>query len=249
MFDIVIPLGPNELNNINIQIEHTKKNVIGYRNIYIVTCNTKIVLDGCIIIDENIFPYMEFIASYFSQHNEKSNRNSWYFQQLIKLYAGTLIDGILENYLVIDADVFFLKPTNFFNDDKFILSTGTEHHNPYFIHMKKLHETFEKVNNKSGICHHMLFNKTYLNEIFKVVEEKHSIPFWKVFILSVTEHKVSSVESGASEYELYFNYMLKIHNDKIIIRQLNWKNVSNLEYTNNSNWINYDFISVCSWMK
>jgi hypothetical protein len=36
MFDIVIPLGPNELSRIHQQIKQVKENVIGYRNIYIV---------------------------------------------------------------------------------------------------------------------------------------------------------------------------------------------------------------------
>jgi hypothetical protein len=252
MFDIVIPVGPNELRRIHQQIEYTKKNVLGYRNIYIVTCDPNFVCDGCIIIDENIFPFKEFIVSYFAEHNGKSNRNGWYFQQLIKLCAGTIIDGILENYLVIDADVFFLKPIEFLRDDKFILSTGNEYHIPYFVHMKKLHETFDKVCDKSGICHHMFFNVTYLNEIFKLVEDAHRMPFWKTFILSVTEHKnhnICNEESGASEYELYFNYMIKNHPDKVIIRDLNWRNISANMFDNKLSLFNCDFVSVCSWMR
>ena len=57
-FDIVIPLGPNERKNINKQIEYTKKNVIGYRNIYIITNNyDNLIIPECKIIDESIFPF------------------------------------------------------------------------------------------------------------------------------------------------------------------------------------------------
>lgn len=90
-FDIVIPLGPKEICRFYQQIEFTKKNVIGYRNIYIVTCNLNVNIPGCTIIDENIFPFKPFISNYFYQHNGKKNRNGWYFQQLIKLYAGVYI--------------------------------------------------------------------------------------------------------------------------------------------------------------
>ena len=45
--------------------------------------------------------------------------------------------------------------------------------------------------------------------------------------------------SGASEYEIYFNYMLKNHNDKIIIRKLNWKNCSNLDINSKYDYISY----------
>jgi hypothetical protein len=250
-FDIVIPLGPNEICRINDQIKYTKKNVIGYRNIYIVTCNLNIKIDDCIIIDENNFPFKDFIMNYFKQHNGKKNRNGWYFQQLIKLYAGIYIDNILENYLIIDADVFFLKPIHFIENDKPIFATGTEYHIPYFTHMNLLHNNFSKNYNKSGICHHMLFNKKIINEIFTFVEEYHNKPFWQVFILSVNEHKkhnIDVIESGASEYELYFNYVLKNHKNDIIIRDLNWSNIQVSKF-NNTNIVNlnYDFISVCAW--
>ena len=136
-FDIVIPLGPNEKHNFTNQLDFTKKNIIGYRNIYVITDNSsEFTLDGCIFIDENIFPFLKFIKEYFATYNNKNNRNCWYFQQLIKLYAGILIDGVLDNYLVIDADVFFLKPTHFFENGKIIFSVGYEYHNPYFTHMR-----------------------------------------------------------------------------------------------------------------
>jgi len=249
-FDIVIPLGPNEISRFARQIEYTKKNIFGYRNIYIVTCNTNIVISDCIIINEEIFPFKKFIEDKFSHYNGKSNRNGWYFQQLIKLYAGKLIENILENYLVLDADVFFLKPTQFIQNDRPILSVGDEHHIPYFIHMNFLHESFEKVHSKSGICHHMMFNIKYIKEMVQMVEDKHNKPFWQVFILSVTEHLNHPIyvdESGASEYELYFNYMIKYHSDKIIVRQLKWKNISEKSIvTTNVN--NLDYVSICAWM-
>ena len=72
--------------------------------------------------------------------------------------------------------------------------------------------------------------------MFELVEKKHNNKFWKVFIEMVDEHKnhsITSCESGASEYELYFNFMIKYHTDKMIIRELNWVNVSNYMYCNN----------------
>ena len=40
-FDIVIPVGPYDKLCIYKQIEYTKKNVIGYRNIYIISYFSK----------------------------------------------------------------------------------------------------------------------------------------------------------------------------------------------------------------
>jgi hypothetical protein len=249
-FDIVIPLGPNEISKFNEQLIYTRKNVIGYRNIYIVTSNLNIQYDGCIIIDENVFPFKDLISNYFAQHNGKNNRNGWYFQQLIKLYAGVFITDLLENYLIIDADVFFLKPTHFIENNKFIFSTGDEEHRPYFEHMTRLDNTFKKYHSKSGICHHMLFNKKYINEIFSIVEKNKNEPFWKVFIYSVNEHlkyNADIIESGASEYELYFNYMYHYHKDNIIIRNLKWNNISKNNFKSHS-YNDNDFVSICAWM-
>lgn len=254
MFDIVIPLGPNERVNIFDQIKYTKKNVIGYRNIYIIT-NTKeqdLQIDDCIVLDESIFPFkMNDIASYFALHDGKNNRNGWYLQQLIKLYAGFVIEDILDDYLVIDSDVFFLKPLNFINESRYIFTISDEHHIPYFKHMKRLHPSFDKKIDKSGISHHMIFNRNFVKELFDMVEEYHNKNhFWVIFIECVDEHKMhqkNAIESGASEYELYFNFMITHHSNLIQIRQLLWENKSyNFEITEN---IGFDYISKCAWIK
>lgn len=250
MFDIVIPLGPNEIKNISKQIEYTKKNIVGYRNIYIVTniCN-KFEIDGCKVIDENIFPFkMKNIADFFAIYNGKNNRNGWYFQQLLKLYVSFVIEELLDDYLILDSDVFFLKPTEFINNGKYIFSTGNEYHIPYFNHMKRVHPSLEKVCNKSGICHHMMFNRQILRELFDLVEKYHNKPFWVIFIENVNEHTyhpVNASESGASEYEMYFSYMIINHPDKMEIRNLNWANrPKNYKITNDEI---EDFVSICSW--
>lgn len=234
-FDIVIPIGPNDINLIKHQIEHTKKYIIGYRNIYLISFDPTICVDGCITISENIFPFsLEFIA----QIHGKSDRNGWYLQQLLKLYAGFIIPNILDKYLVIDADTYFFRPTIFIDDNKPKYNYGDEYHEPYFNHMKKLHNTFEKVDpNKSGICHHMFFETKYVKEIFDLVEKQHEKQFYIVFLECVDD----IINSGASEYEIYFNYILKYHKSDITIRQLNWKNDINIE-----NSYGYDYIS-CHW--
>jgi hypothetical protein len=235
------------------QLKYTKENIIGYRNIYIVTFDPTLQFEDCITVDEQIFEFkMDDIALHFINHNGKNNRNGWYLQQLLKLYAGFTIDGILDDYLVVDSDVFFQKKLTFISDDgKYYFTTSDEHHIPYFKHMNKLHESFEKLHPKSGISHHMIFNKNLVKEMFELVETKHNTKFWQIFIEMVDEHKNHDIfqeESGASEYEMYFNFMIKYHSDKMIIREINWKNISNLQYSRKKYKEDLDFISVCNWM-
>ena len=238
IFDIVIPVGPNDASVIHKQIKYTKKNIIGYRNIYLICYDDTIRIDGCITINENIFP---FSLETVSNIHGKLSRNGWYLQQLLKIYALLVIPDILDRCLVIDSDTFFLKPTTFINtNNECLYNYGTEYHLAYFDHMSKLDAGLIKVDeNKSGICHHMMFEKVYINEIITKIEETHNNDkFYNIFLKLVTDVRYS----GASEYEIYFNYMLKNHGNKIKIRELTWTNSKDIHELNSP----YDYIS-CHW--
>lgn len=233
LFDIVIPVGSNDYDVIKKQIQYTRKNIISYRNIYLISYDSKINIDGCVSINENKFPFnIETVAKYHG----KSNRNGWYLQQLLKLYAGQVIPGILERYLVIDSDTFFLKPHSFIEGSLCKYTYGTEYHKPYFIHMKTLHPSLNKmIPTMSGICHHMIFETKYIKELFNMVEQYHKNKFYNVFLSNVNTSELS----GASEYEIYFNFMIFKHPFKIIIRKLNWANVSTLDNIDDYDYVSY----------
>ena len=241
MFDIVVPVGPNDIDIIKQQIEYTKKNIIGYRNIYIISSDKSLNIDDCITISEDIFPFTKETVSNF---HGKISRNGWYLQQLIKLYAGLVIPNILGRYLVIDSDTFFLKPTTFIKDDKCLYNFSKAYHKPYFDHMKKLDKNLIRQDiNKSGICHHMMFETKYIKILFNQIENAHHNKFYNVFLKNV----VNIHTSGASEYEIYFNFMLKYYPDKIIVRNLKWRNVDSLEKYIEYNY--YDYISYHWYMR
>lgn len=231
-FDIVIPVGPNDITVIKQQIIFTQKNIIGYRNIYIICYDPTINIDGCVMIDESLFPFtLDTVANYHG----KLNRNGWYLQQLLKFYAGLIIPDILDIYLVIDSDTFFLKPTIFTQNDKCLYNYSSEYFKQYFDHMYRLNNNLIRMDkNKSGVCHHMMFETKYIKEFIEIIEKEHGDLFYNVFLKLVTEPN----GSGASEYEIYFNYMLKFHSDKILIRKLNWRNSNTLDLNSN-----YDYIS------
>lgn len=235
LFDVIISVGPNDKDIIYKQIEYTKRNIIGKRNIYLICYDPSINIEGCITIDEKIFP---FTIDTVSRIHGKSDRNGWYLQQLLKLYAGNIIPGILGKYLVIDSDTFFLKPTTFIENDKCLYNFGTEYHPPYFEHMNKLDKELIRMDRyKSGICHHMIFETKYINELMNRIEEYHNDYFYNVFLNLVSKDHVQ--KAGASEFEIYFNYMQKYHNDKITIRPLKWKNVFTLNTDSDFDYISY----------
>ena len=245
LFDIVIPVGPNETHVINTMVEYTRRNVIGFRNIYLVVFDPSISIDGCIIVDEKIFPFS--VASLLSSlETMDTSRVGWYLQQLIKLYAGQVIDGILNEYLVIDADTYFLRPTTFFDETTGVpfYNVGNEYHVPYFEHMQKMHPQLTKRTVYSGICHHMVFQTDRVRELFQMVEKANAetsqviIPFHEIFIRKISpQHRLAS---GASEYEMYFNFLFERYPGKFKIRPLAWKNTNVLNVNDTSfNYVSY----------
>ena len=57
LFDLVVCVGPNDNNIVDQVIPYMKKNVIGYRNIYLICSNPNISIPYTITIDEKIFPF------------------------------------------------------------------------------------------------------------------------------------------------------------------------------------------------
>lgn len=101
--------------------------------------------------------------------------------------------------------------------------------------MKKLDKNLIKVDkNKSGICHHMIFETKYVLEFISKIKRIHNELFFDIFL----KFSKNNTKSGASEYEIYFNYMLKNHPDKIKIRELKWENTCNFE-----EYKHFDYIS------
>lgn len=225
-YDILIVHGPSDDNILPYTVSQIRKFVKDFRNIYIVSHDAEIVLFdeevfvGCKIIDEKTFPISINDVNSIIQ---TPKRNGWYYQQLLKLYASLVIEEMLDDYVVVDADTLFLKEISFKSGGRYMFNMGDEHHIPYFEHMNRVHPSFEKMVKFSGISHHMIFNRMIVSEMMMLVERHHNFtPFWEVFLKEVLPEQRPF--SGCSEYEMYFNYMLKNHKDKVIPRKIKFEN-------------------------
>ncbi len=248
LFDLIFLVGKNDIDTFECYFKYNIKNIIGYRNIYIIS-PFDIKIDNTILINDKIFPFnIEMIKKI--NNNLDDDRLNWYLQQLIKLYAVFIISDILDNILIVDADTFFIKPVNFIdNDNKILLNYCSEYFEDYFIHIKKLDSDIYKVDkDKSGITHHMMFNRDILIALFDKIETKHNKPLWEIMISLIDkEYK----RTGFSEYELYFNYCLLFHQDKIKLRKLYFNEIFNNQYSHiplnefhyisNHKWLNKEY--------
>ena len=244
LFDVVVPVGPNDVGRIHRQLAHLRY-AVGRRHTYVVTArvtqptdasNSDTVqpalpqFENCTTIDEADFPFG--LADVAAAHGARP-RNGWYFQQLLKLYAGRVIPGILDRYLVVDADTFLQRPVEFVLGAAERLlrpayAFGYENHPPYFEHMARLHPMLRRVRPEwSGICHHMVFQRAHIDRLFEVVEGHHAAdgkkrPFWELFLALVDPAHFDG--AGASEYEIYFNFLQLEFPQETIIRSLRWVN-------------------------
>jgi hypothetical protein len=78
----------------------------------------------------------------------------------------------------------------------------------------------------------MIFNKKIIIELMTKVEDLHKKDFWMVFLDCITE----KTKSGASEYEIYFNYMMNFKADVSRVRPLQWSNDGQRSIVQRGDW-------------
>jgi len=210
-------------------------NIKEKKNVYLIS-NESTNYENTTYIDEQLFPFTKKdVESYL--YEKDYFRAGWYYQQLLKLYAYKIIPNLSDNFLIVDTDTVFLNEVSFFDNDIPLYAVGTEYTESYFVHMNKLLPGLVKqFPDKSGIVHHTLFQKKYLNELFDKVESLHKILFWKAMMQFVD--KESAYMSGMAENETYFTYIFQYHRNEVKIRELLWQNL------NEVNGWNYSFKTI-----
>ncbi len=243
VFDLVIPLGPNDVKHIGRVVEFARANIVGLHMIYIITSQDIGDLNDSNyeVVSESIFP---FSKDDVISRGIYPSRAGWYLQQLLKMYAFTGIPSLSENYMVLDADTYMLRLNQFMSKGIALLSTSSQRHLPYFEHMKKLHPTFTIAHKRSGICNFMMFNVRMLKDMFKLVETYHKPDgqdrlFWQIFLDAIDVNE----ESGASEFEIYFTYLHKFAKSTFKIRNLREKVKDKVVPAEPTSEHEYDFMS------
>jgi hypothetical protein len=253
--DVVIVAHPKDKKTLNYCIDGIKENCINLRRVIVVSSIK--LSDKCEWFDEKKFPFTlndvvlaigredKRIADMYFYHHWRPP--GWYLQQLLKLYAPFVIPGLSSNVLVLDADTIFMNPVNFLNDSNggFLCVSHLRAKERYLKFAGRLLPDYQRVYPEVySICHHMLFQRAILEDLFHKVEEYHQNVFWKAFCYSVNLDKFK----GASEYEVYYNFALN-HTDQVEIRELKWKNSHTLNKKQQYKQAGYHFISFHDYMR
>lgn len=177
-----------------------------------------------------------------------NSRIGWIYQQFLKLYAPLVIPDISSNVLVLDADTIFLNRVTFLGRENVgLYNPGFEYHPPYFEHAQRVIPGFKKVFPRfSGICHHMLFQKSVLMDLLNTIEKIHGDSAWKSLCTCIDKREI--FDSCMSEYELYFNFVFS-RTKQVRIRHLKWIEISSLERLSKLGEEGYHYASCHAYMR
>lgn len=254
--DVVIVTHPKDKETLNDCIDGLRENCSKVRRVIVVSSEK--LTNKAEWFDESLFPFTKKeIGLAIARGDERRAENffrgkhrspGWYFQQLLKLYSSFIIPDISSNVLVVDADTIFLNSVEFLNNDTHggLFSFSREEAKPaYFKHAKKLVPGYKRIYPKVySVCHHMLFQKPILEDLFHTVEGYHGTEFWKAFCVCVD----LKANKGASEFEIYYNFALS-HTKQVKLRELKWTNSSNFNQRNEFKKKGYHFVSFHTYLR
>lgn len=213
-FDILFLCHEKDYEILKINIEYAKKNIIGYRKIFVLSKNNFFPNDpGIEFIDEKKFPFNSKTLSDYAPNNTLGG----YLPRFIKLYVLEVLGKrVLDNLLIIDADCTFIKKTTFFEANKPLYNYEIGYYPIYYKILEKVFGFGEQIPNVSGTVHHMLYQRKYIKEILNWVRKNKKKEFWQ----EILDNAETETTSSFSEQDMYFQYMLKFHKDKIKIRRI-----------------------------
>ena len=250
--DVVIPCAEKDVKTLDPCIEGIKKNGVNIRRVIVVS-KTRLT-DKAEWFNEADYPFNKLDLAtiiYGSEQEALNHRNEWdrigwILQQLLKLYAPLVIPGISPNVLVLDSDAIFLNRVEFLSASNGpLFSVGGEWHEPYFIHGAKLIPGLKRLYPEySGIAHHMLLQKSIIEDLFQLITSTHDMEPWRAYCKCIKRENL--YYAPCSEYEIYFNYTLA-RTTQAQVRKLKWDNISYLSQVEKFQLLGYHYIAAHSW--
>jgi len=231
LYDIIYIVHSKDKYTLIKSIDTVRKYLFNYNRIFIVAKDNFMIHDTNInFICEDKYAFTkEQVINLLKSKKCPENKYGWFYQQLLKLYVWTTT-SLTPHFLVLDSDTIIHKSFNFFNEDNIpYFTVGHEYNKPYFEHMSRLLPMLHKQINKSGIAHHMMLSQNILNNLFNDVYNIHKQQFWYAFLDCITFDNTRNF-SRASEFEIYFNYVLKYYSINYEIRQIDWANMKFTDY-------------------
>jgi hypothetical protein len=227
--DVVIPYHEKDSDVVELCVKGCFKNIKGIRNIYIVSRNITPHIEGVHFVEEDKLFSGRLNKNYIEDRWQKIGVENlrisgWLLQQFIKIGASYAITNLSNNYVVIDADVVFLRPVEFFRDDRSLMCYGKGGFEPDYLCCEKL--LGQKVcRDYSFVTHHMPINKQLIIELLEDIEKRFEKRWYDAAIDCFADKNLRF-----SEYQLYGQFLFDKHKDKFRLRKLNYLEKYKLKY-------------------
>jgi hypothetical protein len=189
----------------------------------------------------------EIDSDWVSRSPAATPRAAWIYQQLLCLGAGSYIESLARRYLVVDADVIFLRHVSFVEQDGRIPYSRAVEYNPVYLDAYRRLTGEEPPSRDSFTAHHMLYDQELLAELFAQVEQLHREPWYWAYV-----HAADPAEASAiNEQDSFGLWMLGHHPELLRHRQLFWRDVAIIPTALGRAHLglDYDFVAVHAYRR
>lgn len=251
--DVVIPAHPKDFP----MLRHCVRGVLRYLEplgrVYVVASEPFATKDSRVVsIPESsatTLPTCAQLRERWAQHGPAAvARAGWMYQQLLKLGVPEYVGDVSAAYMVVDADVIWLRPLRIRIDDRtrFPYTQAVEYHQPYRDAYCRLFGV-EPQAPFSLTAHQMVYDRQLLAEMKQALEAHHGVAWWQAYVEAADPLEPSSI----SELDTYGLWVLDNHPAAAFHRQLSYLNVpivpgrlGRAAYARD-----FDFVAAHAWMR
>jgi hypothetical protein len=224
--DVVIPAHPKDFPVLRHGLRALLRHVSPIRRVIVVAPQPFEARDARVhwIADPpaDVLPRPRTIASRWPAGSPGAARGGWLYQQLLKLGAATYMDDLSDTFLVIDADVVFLRPVTFdLSQGKRMRYSLSAEHVPAYADAYERLTGRRPPTDRSLTAHHMVVDRELVTEMTADLQRRAGAPWYEAFLGAVDPSQPSS----ACEQSTYGWWVLAHHPELAEHRQLMWHDV------------------------
>lgn len=212
-YDLVLVAHEKDFNNLKIIIKYACQN-LSFDDIHLILSDRKVYKEQDIlkqITNKNINIYVETDILKIDKSKIKYRPN-WAYQMLLKFFNNVTINN---NYLVIEADSFIIKPLEFFEDNKIIFYLGRDqNHKPYYDFNRRVLGIGREYN-YSFIAEFMMYDKLLLQDMLLKSKCRDVQDFLELI------YEYTSVDCYMADYEFYGNFVYIHHSNRFTTKKSN----------------------------
>jgi hypothetical protein len=248
VIDVVVPCHPKDFDVLRLAVRSLLRHVDPVGRVVVVSAQRFATGDARVEwVPEPALPVFPSLADVQARRPELRGRAAWVYQQLLKLGAPEYVPDLSARFLVVDADVVFLRRVSFGPElPAFPFSRATELNASYLEAYRRLTGD-EAREGHSFVAHHMLFDAELLSGLKDAISAHHGLPWYWGYVDAVDPADTSSI----GEWDAYGQWVLAHHPEAALHRQLFWRDMRTVPgpWARASFGLEYDFLAAHNYAR